>query len=265
MPTDVIIAFMISLSAGLIGSMVGVGGGLVNTPYLSYLNYLPSQISSTSLIAVFSTGVSSSYFYLKKQLVAKKIAMMLVISALPGTIFGVYISNLFSLNEFRLYFAFILIGTSVYLLLRTRLLNVKNSLTHSLVENVHINPVKFLLVITFSFFSGVISSSFGVGGGIIFVPCLIILFGFNMKRAAATSQFALVFTSLSGLILFIYYGKPDYFMGSILALGSVVGGTMGSILSSRTNSDLLLKIFSITLLVISFKLIIDGSSWVSLL
>ena len=59
MLTDVLIAFGISLAAGLIGSMVGIGGGIINAPYLSYLNYIPSQISSTSLIAVFFTSISS--------------------------------------------------------------------------------------------------------------------------------------------------------------------------------------------------------------
>jgi uncharacterized membrane protein YfcA len=49
MVIDVLIAFVVSLAAGLIGSMVGIGGGIINAPYLSFLNYSPPQISSTSL------------------------------------------------------------------------------------------------------------------------------------------------------------------------------------------------------------------------
>ena len=72
MVIDVLVAFVVSLAAGLIGSMVGIGGGIINAPYLSYLNYTPSQISSTSLIAVFFTSLSSSYQYIRKGLTEKK-------------------------------------------------------------------------------------------------------------------------------------------------------------------------------------------------
>ena len=72
MAIDVLVAFMVSLTAGLIGSMVGIGGGIINAPYLSYLNYNPSQISSTSLIAVFFTSISSSYQYIREKVDRKK-------------------------------------------------------------------------------------------------------------------------------------------------------------------------------------------------
>src|SRR6185312_15983914 len=106
-----------------IGSMVGIGGGIVITPFLSYFNYLPSQISSTSLMAVFSTSLSSSFFYYRKKLLSKKIGLILSVSSIPGTYFGVIISKLFSLSEFRFYFAFILIATSIYLILKSKLKN----------------------------------------------------------------------------------------------------------------------------------------------
>ena len=259
MVIDVIIAFVVSLVAGLIGSMVGVGGGIINAPYLSHLNYTPSQISSTSLIAVFFTSMSSSYQYIKKGLTEKKIGMTLALSSIPGTFIGVYISNSFTLNEFRYYFALILIATSVYLLFRSRILGQEERISNSSQKGNYWKLSKLIIIVIFSFVAGTLSSSFGIGGGIIFVPCLIILLGFNMKKASATSQFALIFTSFSGLILFMLDGKPNYYMGFVLSIGSIIGGTLGSVLTCRMKSDLLLKIFSILLLVVSLKLIYDGS------
>ena len=81
-----------------------------------------SQISSTSLIAVFFTSVSSSYQYIRKGLTEKKIGVILAVSSIPGTFIGVYISNYFTLSEFRFYFALILIATSLYLLFRSRII-----------------------------------------------------------------------------------------------------------------------------------------------
>lgn len=259
MVIDVLLAFVISLTAGVIGSMVGVGGGIINAPYLSYLNYTPSQISSTSLIAVFFTSVSSSLQYIRKGLTEMKIGMVLAVSSIPGTFIGVYVSNSFTLNEYRYYFALVLMATSAYLLLRSKIAGQgKKILYPSKVRN-YWKSSRLMLLIILALMAGILSSSFGIGGGIIFVPCLIILMGFNMKKASATSQFALIFTSLSGSILFIIEGKPNYYMGFILSLGSIIGGTIGSILTSRLKSDLLLKIFSILLLIVSFKLIYDGS------
>jgi uncharacterized protein len=259
MVIDVLVAFVVSLVAGVIGSMVGIGGGIINAPYLSYLNYTPSQISSTSLIAVLFTSISSSIQYIRKGLTEKKFGMVLAISSIPGTFVGVYISNSFTLNEFRFYFALILMGTSVYLLFRSKLLGQEKKASGLSEHYTNWKSPRLLVLVILSFMAGILSSSFGIGGGIIFVPCLIIVLGLGMKKASATSQFALIFTSLSGLILFILDGKPNYSMGFILSLGSIIGGTLGSMLTSRLKSDILLKIFSILLLVVSLKLIYDGS------
>ncbi len=257
---DVLIAFGVSLVAGLIGSMVGIGGGVINAPYLSYLNYIPSQISSTSLIAVFFTSISSSFQYIRKGLTDKKIAVILAVSSIPGTFIGVYISNYFTLSEFRFYFALILIATSLYLLFRSKILGREKRIPYLSDKHQYLEPRRLSILVIFSLLAGTLSSSFGIGGGIIFVPCLIIILGLNMKTASATSQFALMFTSLAGLTLFVIEGKPDYFMGFILSVGSIIGGTIGSMLTSRMKSTMLLKIFSILLLVVSLKLIYDGLS-----
>ena len=259
MVIDVFIAFGVSLAAGLIGSMVGIGGGIINAPYLSYLNYTPSQISSTSLIAVLFTSISSSYQYIKKELTEKKLGMILALSSIPGTFIGVYVSNSFTLDEFRIYFALIMMATSFYLLLRSKILGLEKKTPDLSHKGNYWKSSKLLMLVIFSLMAGILSSSFGIGGGIIFVPCLIIILGFDMKKASATSQFALIFTSLSGLTLFIIDGKPNYYMGFILSIGSIIGGTLGSMLTDKLKSGLLLKIFSILLLVVSLKLIYDGS------
>ena len=149
MVIDVLVAFVVSLAAGLIGSMVGIGGGIINAPYLSYLNYTPSQISSTSLIAVFFTSISSSYQYIRKGLTEKKIGMILAFSSIPGTFIGVYISNSFTLNEFRYYFALILMATSLYLLFRSKILGQEKKIPNLLLKG---NYWKSSKIIDLSYF-----------------------------------------------------------------------------------------------------------------
>lgn len=261
MNNEILIGFFLSIIAGLIGSMIGIGGGIIISPFLSFLNYIPTQISSTSLISVFSTSLSSSVVFYRKKLTSNRIGLLLSIFSIPGTYIGFLLSKMFSLSEFKFYFAFVLLGTSIYLVLKSRLKKDK-LIESSKSDNVHHDSrsyyVRFSLIVLFTFFAGVLSSSFGIGGGIIFVPSLIILLGFNMNQAAATSQFALLFTSLSGLLFYIYSGYPNYSMGVILSIGSLIGGLMGSKLSSKVSSNSLQKIFSIILIIVSLKLFYDG-------
>lgn len=264
---EILIGLFVSLIAGMIGSMVGIGGGIIISPYLSFFNYLPSQISSTSLMAVLSTSLSSSFFYYRKKSIAYKMGLIISISSIPGTYLGVIITGFFSLFEFKFYFALILICTSVYLLLKSKLNNKKNIDPQS--DNINKQScfpfLKTALLIVSSFFAGILSSSFGIGGGIIFVPSLIILFGFNMNHAAATSQFALLFTSFSGVLIYIYHGYPDYYMGFFLSVGSLIGGTIGSKISLTVNSIILQKLFSFILILVAMKLLYDGLFYSNLL
>ena len=79
-----------------------------------------------------------------------------------------------------------------------------------------------------------------------------------MNRAAATSQFALLFTLISGLLLYIYYGYPNYHMGFSLSIGSLIGGTIGSKISSKINSNSIKNDFFVNIDIISMKLFYDG-------
>jgi hypothetical protein len=257
---ELYVAFFVSLFAGLIGSLVGVGGGIINGPYLSFLNYYPSQISATSLIAVFSTSLSSPIQYLQKALIQKKIGVILATFSIPGTIIGVHISNNFSMEQFRFLLGIILLGTAIYLLVRQKAYTNDNSKfnSDSKLGHLSLRNIRIIFLVTLSFMAGIISSSFGVGGGIIFVPSLIMLLNFSVKTSTATSQFVLIFTSFSGLILFVMQGTPDYQMGIVLSVGGIIGGTIGSQLSMRVNSSFILNIFTALLVIVSLKLIYDG-------
>jgi uncharacterized protein len=257
---DLYVGFFVSLLAGFIGSLVGVGGGIINGPYLSFLNYTPSQISATSLIAVFFSSISSSIQFLRKKLVQIKIGLILATASIPGTLIGVYLSNSFTYEQFRYFFAIILLCTATYLMLRHKLFAIQKLESKSNSEIHTAKYIKLIFLISLSFGAGIVSSSFGVGGGIIFVPCLIMIMKFSIKYSTATSQFALLFTSLSGLLLFVLQGRPDYQMGLILAFGSIIGGTFGSLLAVRLSSSFLLRIFSGLLILVSLKMIYDGLS-----
>jgi uncharacterized membrane protein YfcA len=114
-----------------------------------------------------------------------------------------------------------------------------------------------LLCYTGTFIAGIISSLFGVGGGIIFVPIMILIFQMPMTKAAPTSQLILLITSLIGIFTHILLTNPDYFAGLSLAAGAFIGGQIGAALSSHIGEKILQKLLSVFLIAVAIKLIFD--------
>ena len=81
--------------------------------------------------------------------------------------------------------------------------------------------------------TGVFSGLFGVGGGILMVPALLLLLGMERKRAAGTSLAAIVPMSAVGVISYSIGGNVDLLAAGLLAVGSVVGAQIGSMLLHR--------------------------------
>src|SRR5262249_16952506 len=106
--------------------------------------------------------------------------------------------------------------------------------------------------------AGLISSLFGIGGGIVFVPLMLIILELTMNTAAATSHLPLLFTSVVGNLVHISLGHPEYLPAIFLSLGSVVGAQIGAQLSKYVSDTILVKLFSISAMAVSVKLFIDS-------
>ena len=83
---------------------------------------------------------------------------------------------------------------------------------------------------------GVLSGLFGVGGGILFVPAQVYLFGVPIKRAVGNSMALVLLTGLSGLEAHAMLGTVEWKAGAILIVGGVVGLQLGIRLLQRLSS-----------------------------
>ena len=85
--------------------------------------------------------------------------------------------------------------------------------------------------------AGLLSGLFGVGGGTVIVPMLVLLLGFDQKLASGTSLAAIVPTATVGVISYAIHGSVDVVVALILAAGSVVGAQIGSWLLARLSQN----------------------------
>ena len=104
--------------------------------------------------------------------------------------------------------------------------------------------------------AGVFSSLFGVGGGIVIVPLLILLAAFGAKEATATSLGAIVVTALAGVTLYAMRGKVDVGYAALVGIPAVGGALIGTSVQRRLSGRSLTIAFAALLACIGIWLIV---------
>lgn len=244
-----VILVAVGLGAGTLGSMLGVGGGIIMVPALTFLGLTPAQTASTSLIAVASTSVSSTIEYSRQKRIDYSLGVEMAIFAIPGAILGAILSEYLSTESFKLYFGVLLILTGIYILYKNSILHDSAAKRRSLTLRAG--------VFAATFGAGIISSLFGVGGGIIFVPAMLLVLGLTMQRAAPTSQLTLMLTSIAGVIIHAYLLHPDYLQAITLSAGAFAGAQIGARVSQSSKGLLLQRLLGLVLIAVAAKFIFD--------
>ena len=101
---------------------------------------------------------------------------------------------------------------------------------------------------------GFLGGLFGVGGGVVFVPLLMFLKGFDIHRAVGTSFLIIIFTALSGALFHGKAGMVDWKAAAILGLFSVLGVWFGTRLSLKLDAVVLQRAFAVFLVLVAVKI-----------
>jgi hypothetical protein len=111
-----------------------------------------------------------------------------------------------------------------------------------------------VLGVAAGYFSGLV----GIGGGVIIVPALVLLFGFSQHMAQGTTL-AMMVPPIGILAVLNYHqkGQVDLKTAAILCLGFVVGGYLGSNMSLSLSQDTLKKIFAGLLVVLGIRMFLS--------
>jgi len=245
--TTAVVLVIVGLGAGTLGSMLGVGGGIIIVPALTFLGSSPVQTASTSLIAVASTSVSSTIEYSRQKRIDYRLGLEMAAFAIPGAVLGAVLSESLTAESFQLYFGIILILTGIYVLYKNSILKDTSARRRSISLRA--------AVFAATFGAGMISSMFGVGGGVIFVPAMLLVLGLTMHRAAPTSQLTLMMTSIAGVFTHAALLNPDYLQALALSTGAFAGAQIGARMSRTAKELLLQRLLGSTLIAVGAVLI----------
>jgi uncharacterized membrane protein YfcA len=263
----ILLLITVSIIAGILGSMLGLGGGFIIAPTLIMINIEPYKVSGTSLFTVFSTSLSSTISYSKQGKIDYRLAYRLALFAIPGSVIGAYISSMINVQEFKLYFAIILAGVSIHMLTRPYYRKGMKTATEAegaaAVDDKGIRNIDYhsryyhYYYSIIVFFSGLIASLFGIGGGVLLIPMMLLLMHIDMHKAVPNVQFVILTSSIIGLITHVILGHPDYFIASILVIGTFIGAQIGSRLINKVKDIILRRLVTSALLFIAARFIYD--------
>jgi uncharacterized membrane protein YfcA len=104
--------------------------------------------------------------------------------------------------------------------------------------------------------SGFFAALFGVGGGIVIVPLLVLFLAFDQRRASATSLAAILLSSLAGAITYSLHGEVKPGAAALVGIPAVVGVLAGTALQQRVPVRQLSYGFALLLVAVGLRLIV---------
>ncbi len=270
---QILILISIGLAAGTVGSLIGLGGGIIIVPMLLNIDHFLSAFSTvpihvavgTSLITIVFSSLSSTLSYHKQKRIDYKSGILFLIGSVPGSLLGTYINSLLNTERFTLFFGIFLICISVFLFISSKL-NRKSKEVHKGIIRTYTNDAgeaytysySLPLAISLSICIGIISGLFGIGGGILLVPMMAFLFGFPPQLAVATSMFVVMFTTLGSSISYITLGEVNFYYILLLIPGAWFGGKIGAYINQKLKTETIALILRLVVLFYGIKLIIEN-------
>ena len=246
-----ILLFLLGLSVGAVGTLIGVGGGFILVPvFLLTLHYSPQHAVGTSLAVVFFNALSGTIAYIKQKKVYYDAAIRFSLATLPGAILGSYLAHYFTSRSFYISFGILLVIIAILLYSRSK------TETEPVYDQDTFSYNRFLGT-SLSVLVGFLSSTFGIGGGIIHVPVMIGLLGFPTHTATATSHFVLAVSALFGVATHYLLGNILITPALVVGGGAVLGAQLGAYLAPKTKSRKITLLLCLALLVLGLKMILS--------
>lgn len=262
---------IVGLFSGIVGALVGLGGGVILVPATVFIGSMgwisgitPQTVVGLSVIMMIFTGLSSTLAYMKKKTVDFKSGLIFFAGSAPGTVLGAFVNKGLDLPSFQLYFGIMMVFLSILLLVRKYLKPVewfvkngrKTTFTDVTGTYVYGYPIWFAVIITFII--GFSSGLFGIGGGSMLVPAMLLLFLFPPHVAVGTSMFMVFLSALVNSVTHISLGNVPWLYTLPVIPAAYIGAKIGAHLNHRLNSDALVVVLQIVLLLLGVRSIFDG-------
>jgi uncharacterized membrane protein YfcA len=256
-------------ATGLLGSMLGLGGGVFLVPLLTLAFGVPIRAAiAASLISVIASASASATVSLRRGLVNIRLGILLEVATTLGGLTGSVVASRLTHRQLFLLFSGTLMAMGALAALRSGRRNViadlrvePGRLGGRLFEGAaeYVYRVRGLsLALSASLVAGAIAGLLGLGGGIVKVPVLTTFCGVPMRVAAATSTFIIGVTAAAAAIPYLARGDVALPLSASVALGALPGSLLGAWLSETLEARALKMLMAAVLLAVGARMGFEG-------
>jgi uncharacterized protein len=266
-----LVLVVLGFSVGTFGAMVGIGGGILLVPALLVLfpDVEPSIITSMSLTAVILNAFSATTGYRRRGWQDTRTGFVLVVAAVPAAIGGAILTRSVDRGGFEMIFGIALVLGAVFLAMRGKSLpavtepTATGSPRHIIDRdgNAYDYRVREPVAASIAVGAGLIAAFFGIGGGIINVPVMMLVLKMPAKMSIATSQLELMVASIAAVLVHLAstFGEwTPWVFGLVLGLGTFSGAQVGVRLAGRASGRSVLLLIAAILLVSGIRQILNA-------
>jgi uncharacterized protein len=258
-------------TAGLFGSLLGLGGGILIVPILTLgiLGFsLPiREAVGVSLVCVIVTSGASAGVYLQRHVANLRLGMLLELFTAGGALVGGLVAFLVPDRVLAALFAFLLVYTGLSMLRGggRDARPVGDADPHEVADPADGLPPREATLaervsgpgylvhdirrgIAGASAAGVVSALLGIGGGLVKVPVMHLLMGVPLRVATATSNLMIGITASASAIIYLLRGGIEPYVAGPTALGVFIGASIGSRAVDRVDVRVLRALFVVVLL-----------------
>lgn len=243
-------------AAGVFGSLLGLGGGILIVPLLTLGFGLElREAVGVSLVSVIMTSSAAAGVYLERRIADLRLGMRLELFTAIGAMVGGSIAFLIDERWLSFLFAGLLAYVAVSMLrARASATPVGGSEDRSYeVRNV---PLGVLGATG----AGVVAALLGIGGGLVKVPLMHLAMGIPLRVATATSNLMVGITAAAGAVIYLARGEIDPYVAGPTAIGVFLGASLGSRVAHRIDLRILRWLFVVVLLYTALQMFLRAAS-----
>ncbi len=273
--------FLVAIFAGFFGALVGIGGGIVIVPVLTLVFHMPIHHAiAASIVSVIATSIAGALSYVDQQITNVRLGMFLEIATTGGALIGAFVGVMMQGWVLSLIFGALIMFMAV-VSYRSRETDDKMIAADSFKtggvdkisrkldlqgeyhdeaanREVSYHATRAIEGGLVSSLAGIGSGLLGIGGGVIKVAAMNSMMNVPMKVSVATSKFMIGVTAATSAIVYLLAGAVNLYIVGPVALGTMLGATIGSNVMNKLHSKVIKIIFFVIMIYLGFSMLANG-------
>ena len=260
-----------SFAAGLLGSLTGLGGGIIVVPMLTILLHVDLRYAiGASLVSVIATSSGAAAAYVREGYTNVRIGIFLEVATTLGALAGAALAGVIPNSALAVLFGLVLLSTAYRSLgaaeehvtaqpshpwaTRLRLDGTYPTSSGMQAYSVQGVPAGFSLM----FVAGILSALLGIGSGVIKVLAMDRIMQLPFKVSTTTSNFMIGVTAAASAGVYLHRGYIDPFIAFPVTIGVLCGALVGARVLARARVSWLKSIFTAVVLILAAEMLYKG-------